>query len=130
MTFPNTAESPVHSMIEAKDYAVSAGEIDKWIRDKTNGYVTLDRLKVIGGAIPLVSNIMALADVFLDFKEFAELNAINKKPDILDWANLAMDGLGVFAGFAVAPLRGGLRPVMKAVAKEIKKQGKENSYSA
>ncbi len=120
MTFPNTAEAPVQTMLGAKDYAVSAGEVDQWIRDKTSGYVTLDRLKVIGGTIPLISNVMALADVFLDFKEFAELKAVNQTPDILDWANLSMDGLGVFAGFAVAPLRGGLRPIMKALAKEIK----------
>ncbi|QVM91934.1 hypothetical protein JYG34_02545 [Pseudomonas entomophila] len=58
---PQVAVAPLNT-IDAKDVGHGAAAFDAWLQSLSAGYVTLERIETVAGALPVVGNIMALAD--------------------------------------------------------------------
>jgi hypothetical protein len=62
---PQVAVAPLNT-IDQKDIGAGAAKLDAWLRSISDDWITLERLSTVAGAIPVVGNIMALADAIMD----------------------------------------------------------------
>lgn len=93
-----------------KDAQAGANKFDSWLRQISDGYITLDRLAMAAGSIPVIGNAMAVVDTMLAIKEM-----VNKKDtNTLDWMNLAINVIGIIPGAGNAA-RTTLRPILHLV---------------
>ncbi|WP_426203948.1 RHS repeat-associated core domain-containing protein [Pseudomonas sp. TWP3-1] len=107
--------------IDIKDVARSAATFDAWLQSASGGVVTLDRIKNVAGALPVVGNIMALVDALGDIVTLS--NA--QKRDLLAWASLGINLIGVLPlPPAMAAARMTLRPTLFLVRQEMKASSK------
>ncbi|MEN8639315.1 RHS repeat-associated core domain-containing protein [Pseudomonas sichuanensis] len=105
------------SDIHIEDVGRGAAVFDAWLRDVSDGYVTLERIKNVAGSLPVVGNIIALVDALGDVVTLAE----SDKPDPWDWVSLGINLIGVVPippGMAAA--RMSLRPMLFMVRQEGK----------
>ncbi|QJI41764.1 RHS repeat protein [Pseudomonas sp. ADAK2] len=113
---PQVAIVPL-SAIDVQDVASSAAVFDAWLQSASGGVVTLDRIKNVAGALPVVGNIMALVDALGDIVTLS--NA--QKRDLLAWASLGINLIGVLPlPPAMAAARMTLRPTLFLVRQEMK----------
>src|SRR5471030_1519996 len=87
---PQVAVVPLN-LIKVGDVGCSAAQFDAWLQSTSGGVVTLDRIKNVAGALPVVGNIMALVDALNDIVTLS--NA--EKRDLLAWASLGINLIGV-----------------------------------
>jgi len=109
-TMPHTkvAVSPANTF--TKDARAGANKFDSWLRQISDGYITLDRLAMAAGSIPVIGNAMAVVDTM-----FAIRDMVNKRnTDTLDWMNLAISVIGIIPGAGNAA-RVTLRPTLHLV---------------
>jgi RHS repeat-associated protein len=102
---------------DKQDVATGAAVFDKWLREVTDGYITLERVQTVAGSLPVLGNILALVDVLGD------LVAIYEKGDKAgfdDWFALGTDLIGIIPGVG-GPARMALRPALHALKKELPK---------
>jgi RHS repeat-associated protein len=102
---------------DKQDIATGAALFDKWLREVTDGYITLERVQTVAGSLPVLGNILALVDVLGD------LVAIYEKGDKAgfdDWFALGTDLIGIIPGVG-GPARMALRPALHALKKELPK---------
>lgn len=117
---PQVAIVPLNA-IDIQDVASSAATFDAWLQSATDGVVTLDRIKNVAGALPVVGNIMALVDALGDIVTLS--NA--QKRDLLAWASLGINLIGVLPlPPAMAAARMTLRPTLFLVRQEMKATSK------
>jgi hypothetical protein len=55
---PQVAVAPLNT-IDIKDVGRGAAKFDAWLQSLSGGVVTLERVKNVAGALPVVGNIMA-----------------------------------------------------------------------
>ena len=108
--------------INASEVAEGFSPFDKWLRENTDGIVTLDRLKTVGNAIPGVSNLIAFSDVVYDIIEINDLKQAGKEVSFISWVNLGVDAIGVIPMPGTGPARVALRAPLQ-LAKQKLKQG-------
>ncbi|SDE50689.1 DUF6531 domain-containing protein, partial [Paraburkholderia lycopersici] len=119
---------PLNNVLVA-DLGAGAHRFDQWLREYTGGYVTLERVKEVSAALPVLGNIMAAVDVCGDIVTLYE-NRNAKRPEIeqiLDWASLGINLIGVLpippgtaaARMTLRPTLGIVRQAVKAGAKEL-----------
>jgi hypothetical protein len=65
---------PLMEIAQKGDVAKAVGEVDVWLHAVGGGYVTLERLQTVAGALPIVGNIMAAVDAVCDV-----IALVNKK---------------------------------------------------
>jgi hypothetical protein len=53
--------APLNTIVK-EDVAAASKAVDDWLRGFSGGYVTLERLTMVLGSIPIVGNIMALSE--------------------------------------------------------------------
>jgi hypothetical protein len=107
--------------ISIADVGRDAAKFDAWLQEISGGYVTLDRIKNVAGALPVVGNIMALVDVLNDIAVLSK----SETRDPLDWVSLGIDLIGVIPVPAnMAAARMSLRPTLYLVRQEMKVAGK------
>lgn len=111
--------------INASEVAEGFSPFDKWLRENTDGIVTLDRLKTVGNAIPGVSNLIAFSDVVYDIIEINDLKQAGKEVTFISWVNLGVDAIGVIPMPGTGPARVALRAPLQ-LAKQKLKQGAKN----
>ena len=102
---------------DKEDISSGAAVFDKWLREVTDNYITLERVKTVAGSLPVLGNILALVDVLGD------LVAIYQKGDKAgfdDWFALGTDLIGIVPGVG-GPARSALRPALHALKKELPK---------
>ncbi|WP_312933470.1 RHS repeat-associated core domain-containing protein [Pseudomonas sp.] len=117
---PQVAIVPLNA-IDIKDVASGAASFDAWLQSATDGVVTLDRIKNVAGALPVVGNIMALVDALGDI---VTLSTVQKR-DLLAWASLGINLIGVLPlPPAMAAARMTLRPTLFLVRQEMKATSK------
>ncbi|WP_339539350.1 RHS repeat-associated core domain-containing protein [Pseudomonas sp. RA_15y_Pfl2_54] len=117
---PQVAIVPLNA-IDIQDVASGAATFDAWLQSATDGVVTLDRIKNVAGALPVVGNIMALVDALGDIVTLS--NA--QKRDLLAWASLGINLIGVLPlPPAMAAARMTLRPTLFLVRQEMKASSK------
>lgn len=109
------------NQIQVVDVGRDAAKFDAWLQEVSGGYVTLERIKYVAGALPIVGNIMALVDVLNDIAVLSR----SEKRDPLDWVSLGVDLIGVIPVPAnMAAARMSLRPMLYLVRQEMKVAGK------
>ncbi len=117
---PQVAIVPLNA-IDIKDVASSAATFDAWLQSATDGVVTLERIKNVAGALPVVGNIMALVDALGDIVTLSNV----KTRDLLAWASLGINLIGVLPlPPAMAAARMTLRPTLFLVRQEMKATNK------
>lgn len=98
---------------------------DGWLRGISDGFITIERLKMVANALPVVANIMSAVDLVLDIKDMIEHHQQGHNPDLFDWMNLTLDLIGIIPMPPdMAEFRMGGRPVMKMIREELVKAGK------
>ncbi|PKA73057.1 RHS repeat-associated protein [Pseudomonas baetica] len=109
------------NQIQVVDVGRDAAKFDAWLQEVSGGYVTLERIKYVAGALPIVGNIMALVDVLNDIAVLSR----SAQRDPLDWVSLGIDLIGVIPVPAnMAAARMSLRPMLYLIREEMKIAGK------
>ena len=113
---PQVAVAPLNT-IAVEDVGRGAAKVDAWLQSTSGGVVTLDRIKNVAGALPVVGNIMALVDALGDIITLAE----SEEPDLLDWVSLGINLIGVLPlPPTMAAARMTLRPTLFLVRQELR----------
>ncbi|AVD82340.1 type IV secretion protein Rhs [Pseudomonas sp. SWI6] len=114
------AVAPLNT-IDAKDVGRGAAAFDAWLQSVSSGYVTLERIKTVAGALPVVGNIMALVDALGDVVTLVK----SKHRQVLDWVSLGINLIGVLpAPPTMAAARMSLRPTLFLVRQELRNSAK------
>ncbi|MDP9930427.1 RHS repeat-associated core domain-containing protein [Variovorax paradoxus] len=117
---PQTAVAPLNTIVD-EDVAAASKAVDDWLRSFTGGYVTLERLTMVLGSLPIVGNIMALVDVFLDLINIVEKKAKDSVGAFLNWVSLGINLIGLIpAPPTMAAARMSLRPTLHLVRQQLK----------
>lgn len=117
---PQVAVVPLN-LIKVGDVGRSAAQFDAWLQSTSGGVVTLDRIKNVAGALPVVGNIMALVDALNDII----ILSTSKKREVLDWVSLGINLIGVLPmPPSMAAARMSLRPTLFLVRQELRQAGK------
>ncbi|MFS2164213.1 RHS repeat-associated core domain-containing protein [Variovorax sp. Varisp62] len=117
---PQTAVAPLNTIVK-EDIAAASKAVDDWLRSFSGGYVTLERLTMVLGSIPIVGNIMALVDVFLDIINIVEKKAKDGVDAFLNWVSLGINLIGLIPiPPSMAAARMSLRPTLHLVKQELK----------
>ncbi|POA50374.1 type IV secretion protein Rhs [Pseudomonas sp. MPR-ANC1] len=117
---PQVAVVPLNT-IDIKDVGRGAAKFDAWLQSISGGVVTLDRVKNVAGALPVVGNIMALVDALGDIVTLAK----SKQRQVLDWVSLGINLIGVLpAPPTMASARMTLRPTLSLVRQELRNSAK------
>jgi RHS repeat-associated protein len=117
---PQTAVAPLNTIVK-EDVAAASKAVDDWLRSFSGGYVTLERLTMVLGSIPIVGNIMALVDVFLDIITIVEKKTKDGIETFLTWVSLGINLIGLIPlPPSMAAARMSLRPTLHLVKQELK----------
>jgi RHS repeat-associated protein len=117
---PQTAVAPLNTIVK-EDIAAASKAVDDWLRSFSGGYVTLERLTMVLGSIPIIGNIMALVDVFLDIINIVEKKAKDGVEAFLTWVSLGINLIGLIPlPPSMAAARMSLRPTLHLVKQELK----------
>ncbi|MFW9082021.1 RHS repeat-associated core domain-containing protein [Pseudomonas sp. P2757] len=117
---PQVAIVPLNT-IDIKDVGRGAARFDAWLQSISGGVVTLDRIKNVAGALPVVGNIMALVDALGDIVTLSK----SKQRELLDWVSLGINLIGVLpAPPTMASARMTLRPTLALVRQELRNSAK------
>jgi RHS repeat-associated protein len=117
---PQTAVAPLNTIVK-EDVAAASKAVDDWLRSFSGGYVTLERLTMVLGSIPIVGNIMALVDVFLDIINIVEKKAKDGIETFLLWVSLGINLIGLIPlPPSMAAARMSLRPTLHLVKQELR----------
>ena len=95
---------------------------DQWLQSISDGHLSVDSLKTIGSAVPIVGNLISVGDVIVDLMEMSEKSKKKQEVDVFDWLFLGVDLVGV------VPAAGGLfkmgaRPTLKLCASSVRRAG-------
>ncbi|MFS2099859.1 RHS repeat-associated core domain-containing protein [Variovorax sp. Varisp85] len=116
---PQTAVAPLNTIVK-EDIAAASKAVDDWLRSFSGGYVTLERLTMVLGSIPIVGNIMALVDVFLDIINIVEKKAKDSVDAFLNWVSLGINLIGLIPiPPSMAAARMSLRPTLHLVRQQL-----------
>ncbi|WP_435037383.1 RHS repeat-associated core domain-containing protein [Pseudomonas neuropathica] len=117
---PQVAVVPLN-LIMVEDVGRSAAQFDAWLREISGDLVTLERIKTVAGALPVVGNIMALVDALNDVVTLSN----SPRQDPLNWVSLGINLIGVLPMPPnMAAARMSLRPTLFLVRQEVAKVGK------
>jgi len=122
----DAAVVPLNEVLVA-DVKMGAKRFDTWLRNASGGYVTLERLKQVCAATPVLGNIMAAVDVCGDIVTLVEQRNQRREAleQMLDWASLGINLIGVVPVPGTAAARMSLRPALGIVRQEIKLGAKD-----
>jgi len=113
------AVAPLNT-IDQQDVGAGAAAFDKWLRDISNDYVTLERLSTVAGSLPVLGNIMALIDAVMDMVQVIQNTIDKKETHFLQWVSLGINLIGVVPvppGMSAA--RMSLRPALHLVRQKL-----------
>ncbi|WP_241020165.1 RHS repeat-associated core domain-containing protein [Burkholderia sp. Ac-20345] len=123
------------NQVHIADLEAGASHFDHWLRTASGGYVTLERIKEVSAVLPVVGNIIAAVDVCGDISKLIQNRNVQPRSEaekidrILDWANLAINLIGVLpippgttaARMSLRPTLGLVRQAVKAGSKDLAK---------
>ncbi|RMC90818.1 sugar-binding protein [Aquitalea palustris] len=108
----------------SKALAQTGQSFDKWLQDISDGYLSVETLTTIGGAIPVVGNLISVGDVVVDIMDMSEKNRKKQEVDIFDWMFLGVDLIGVVPA-AGSLFKVSTRPTLKVCANAMRRAGKD-----
>jgi len=122
---PEVAVAPLNT-IDQQDVGAGAAAFDKWLRNISHDYVTLERLSTVAGSLPVIGNIMALIDAVMDIVAIIQKGLAKgaKEIDFLLWVSLGINLIGIAPGAGNAA-RMSLRPALHLVRQKLKLGAKD-----
>ncbi|WP_018608729.1 DUF6531 domain-containing protein, partial [Uliginosibacterium gangwonense] len=121
---PQVAVAPTNT-VDKLDVGAGIQNFDAWLRKISGGYVTLERIKMVAGNLPVVGNIIALADAICDIVELCQKKATSKIEEFLEWVSLGINLIGVIPmPPSMAAARMGLRPALTLVRQNLARTAK------
>ncbi|WP_082572257.1 RHS repeat-associated core domain-containing protein [Variovorax sp. Root434] len=113
---PQVAVAPLNTIAQ-EDIGKGAAKLDAWLRSISDGWITLERLSTVAGTIPVVGNIMALADAIMDVVRMIQKKTWNQ---FLEWVSLVINVIGVIPfPPTMAAARMSLRPMLALIKQNI-----------
>ncbi|VEB42749.1 Uncharacterised protein [Chromobacterium violaceum] len=64
-------------------------DFDKWLRSISDGHLSVESLKTIASAVPVVGNLISIGDVIVDIVDMSNKSRANQEVDVFDWLFLA-----------------------------------------
>ena len=113
-----TAVAPIDAFAP-EDVAGGAAAFDKWLRSISNDYITLERLTLVAGSLPVVGNIFAVVDVIQDVVVIVEKYRKPEDIHFLDWLSLGINVIGVIPAPGTAAARTSFRPALHLLKQEL-----------
>ncbi len=122
---PEVAVAPLDT-IDQQDVGAGAAAFDKWLRNISHDYVTLERLATVAGSLPVIGNIMALIDAIMDIVAIIQKGLAKgaKEIDFLLWVSLGINLIGIAPGAGNAA-RMSLRPALHLVRQKLRSGAKD-----
>jgi len=114
---PEVAVAPLDT-IDQQDVGAGAAAFDKWLREISHDYITLERLSTVAGSLPVIGNIMALIDAVMDIVGIIKKYLAWKEVDFLQWVSLGINLIGVAPGAGNAA-RISLRPALHLARQKL-----------
>ncbi|SFC54057.1 RHS repeat-associated core domain-containing protein [Massilia yuzhufengensis] len=116
---PEVAVAPLDT-IDQQDVGAGAAAFDKWLRNISHDYVSLERLSTVAGSLPVIGNIMALIDAIMDIVAIIQKGLAKgaKEVDFLLWVSLGINLIGIAPGAGNAA-RMSLRPALHLVRQKL-----------
>jgi RHS repeat-associated protein len=105
--------------VKPPEVAQAAGEVDRWLQSISGGYVNLERIKTVAGALPIIGNIMSLVDALCDVIAIVTRKARSEAESFFDWVSLAINLIGIAPG-AGGAMRMGLRPLLQMLRQKLR----------
>ncbi|WP_052941683.1 RHS repeat-associated core domain-containing protein [Chromobacterium subtsugae] len=99
-------------------------DFDKWLRSISDGHLSVESLKTIASAVPVVGNLISIGDVIVDIVDMSNKSRANQEVDIFDWLFLGVDLIGVIPA-AGGLFKMGARPTLKLCATSLRRAGKD-----
>ncbi|WKB54340.1 RHS repeat-associated core domain-containing protein [Eleftheria terrae] len=124
----STAFVPLDALAP-EDLGRGAQVFDAWLRKISNNCLTADRLTTVIGSIPVVGNVMALGDALIDIVDLVGKHDRGEPLNVLDWASLGINLIGVVPAPGTSAARMSLRPVMHAIKSNFSKQALKGNIS-
>ncbi|EEL9743104.1 RHS repeat protein [Salmonella enterica subsp. enterica serovar Muenchen] len=103
------------NQIEMTDVALTINAFDQWLSQITNGTVALSNLRTVAGNIPVVRNIINLADLLGDIVSLTT----SEDRDVSDWAIAGINLIGIMPAPSTAAARMVLRPTLFLAQQEL-----------
>ncbi|MDR3322915.1 MAG: DUF6531 domain-containing protein, partial [Zoogloeaceae bacterium] len=120
---PQPAIAPLNT-IAVEDMAAGAAKVDKWLREISNNYITLERVKSVLGALPIIGNIIAAIDVLCTIIVLVKNEVKSVFEKVMDWLTLGINLIGVIPiPPTMAAARMSLRPTLALVRQRLKYVG-------
>lgn len=116
---PEVAVAPLNT-IDQQDIGAAAAGFDKWLRKISFDYVTLERLSMVAGSLPVIGNIMALIDAVMDMVGVVQQYIAKKEVDFLQWVSLGINLIGVIpVPLGMSAARMSLRPALHLARQKL-----------
>lgn len=112
---------PINTISE-EDLKAGGNRFDKWLKEISGGWLTLDRLLMVAGSMPVLGNIIAAIDTVLDIVAMMKKQVV----EFMDWLGLGINILGILPiPPGTAAFRMGVRPVLHAVRGALARGAKD-----
>lgn len=119
------AVAPINT-IAPEDIKAGGNRFDQWLREISDGWLTLDRILTVAGSIPILGNIIAAIDTILDIIAMIKKQVV----EFIDWLGLGINILGILPiPPGTAAFRMGVRPVLHAVRGALSRSGGDVSLA-
>ncbi|MGC0155749.1 DUF6531 domain-containing protein, partial [Chromobacterium vaccinii] len=99
-------------------------DFDQWLRSISDGHLSVESLRTIASAVPVVGNLISIGDVIVDVVDMSEKSRANQEVDVFDWLFLGVDLVGVIPA-AGGLFKMGARPTLKLCATSLRRAGKD-----
>ncbi|WP_018609457.1 RHS repeat-associated core domain-containing protein [Uliginosibacterium gangwonense] len=117
---PQVAVAPTNT-VDKLDVGKCVNKFDAWLRSISHDIITLERVQMVAGSLPVIGNIIALVDVFNDIITLSK----SKTKELLDWVSLGINILGVIPMPPnLAAARMSLRPALSLVRQNMARVAK------
>ncbi|MFC7422029.1 RHS repeat-associated core domain-containing protein [Iodobacter arcticus] len=95
---------------------------DEWLLSISDGHLSVEKLKTVGSAVPIVGNLISVGDVVVDLMQMSDKQSKSQEVDVFDWLFLGVDLVGVVPG-AGNLAKIGVRPALKLCASSLRRVG-------
>ncbi|MBA4710205.1 RHS repeat-associated core domain-containing protein [Aquitalea aquatica] len=108
----------------AKVLEQTGQDFDKWLRSISDGHLSVETLKTVAAAVPVVGNLISIGDVVVDVVDMCNKSNRREEVDVFDWLFLGVDLVGVVPA-AGGLFKAGVRPTLKLCATSLRRAGKD-----
>ncbi|WP_052877928.1 RHS repeat-associated core domain-containing protein [Chromobacterium subtsugae] len=114
---------PATPQTAAKALQQTGQDFDQWLRSISGGHLTVESLRTIASAVPVVGNLISIGDVVVDIVDMSDKYQDGEEVDLFDWMFLGVDMIGVIPA-AGGLFKLGVRPALKLCATSLRQAGK------